>query len=1033
MQTTGGASTVALLSTEQRIQRLEARVHELGYWVDRSHADLERWSFDGEPMSLGEPWPDLEGVHVFAHRQVSVPEGWPLAEVRLELDVGGEGLVRIRYEDGSEDAWGHDPYHRRWALEQRSFTLGVEAVARLGLGTPNRGARLTTARLVRADVALEALERRLRLLLDAARTLAGAEVTDPLLECGERAVASLQWPSGTQSYVARTSQSEWMRSLWTPPEGTAPRSELNDEQHAAVEAAEARLERDVRELVSRYPSVGAIALTGHAHLDVAWLWPLEETRRKAVRSFHTAAGLLGLYGEFRFNQSSAQVYSFVEEDDPALFERVRKLVAERRWEPIGGMWVEPDMNMTAGESIVRQLLYGQRYFAARFGSTHDVCWLPDCFGFSPALPQLLVKAGITNFVTIKVNWSEVNRFPYDLFWWEGIDGSRVLAHTFDNPELGYNGNPGPGATVATWVNYRGKHKHPESLLSIGHGDGGGGVTEEMLMLARAAACFPRLPRLRFTRVDDYFEQARAAVEGEDVPTWVGELYLEYHRGTLTTQGRIKRAHRRAERDLVAAEVTGAMAALAGDKGVTPRLEDLWLVLLRNQFHDILPGSGIAEIYQASAAELDRVIVGAREAIGSNLERLARNVFDDGEQRGVMVVNPDLSARPLRAHLERSVLGAQEVDGGYVLSGPVQIPGLAAAVVVDPPRPAGLDVSPEHLDNEFLRVVLSGDGTIASIYDKRADREVLAGRGNQLWAYVDKPRAFDAWEIDVNYTDSAHELPASSPPVVTERGPHRIAVAVERRFRDSRVVQHVRLWSNSARLEFATMLDWHDRHWMIKSRWPLAVRSTHATFETAFGVVQRPTYRNTTWDAAQFEVAGHRFADLSEPGYGAAIVNDGRYGHHCLRNELGLTLLRSPAYPDPRADEGTQEIVYALVPHSGDWLAGGVLAEAEDLNRPLLIREVSVAGAQTWRAVALDGIPLGLGALKVAEDDDALVLRTYEPRGARGAADLDVPSGWSLDGELDLLESPTGPAQTSFGPFEVHSWRISRRDEGDSNG
>jgi alpha-mannosidase len=339
-------------------------------------------------------------------------------------------------------------------------------------------------------------------------------------------------------------------------------------------------------------------------------------------------------------------------------------------------------------------------------------------------------------------------------------------------------------------------------------------------------------------------------------------------------------------------------------------------------------------------------------------------------------------------------------------------------------PAGaVSASPDRLENDVVRVALAPDGTLASVWDKRAAREVLAGRGNQVWAYVDKPRKWDAWDVDASYAEEGAELLAAGPPEVIESGPHRAAVRVERVFRDSRVVQEVRLWAGSARIDFATRLDWHDRRWLVKARFPLAVRSDRATFETAFGVIERPTHRNTSWDEARFEVAGHRFADLSEPGYGAALLNDGRYGHHALGSELGLSLLRSPTWPDPLADEGVQEVTYALYPHAGQWLEGGVLAAAEDLNRPLLVHPVTAAAQARLRPVVLDGMPLGLGTLKALEDGGGLVLRAYEPQGARGSARLALPDDWTLESEADLLERSSGEAQLGFGPFQVRTWRL----------
>lgn len=1038
------------LSIEQRLHRLEVRLAELGHWRIRHQLPLGEWRFDGEPLGLGERWPNPEGLHVLTHPEAEIPAAWPLEETVLELDAGGESLLRVGYTDGSFERFGIDVNHLRFPLRQRRFSLEVEAVPRFPFGTPNRDPRLSTARLVWIDGAIERLHRRVRMVIEAARALESEDVVPPLVNAGEQALARLDWPTATEEYLDRIGESGEMLSLWALPRELDPyRAELTDLERESATAAAQELVGAFEELAARYPKHGAVALTGHAHIDLAWLWPLDETERKARRTFWTAVALLDRYPEFRFTQSSAQLYDIVEREDPALFERIREHVAKGGWEPVGGMWVEPDANMPSGESLVRQLLCGQRYFKEKFGFTHDVCWMPDCFGFTAALPQLLLGAGIRNFFTTKLTWSETNRFPHDLFWWEGLDGSRVLAHLFDNPWAlfaggeragtfsldegvtlysiaglgastvggilgGYNGDSGPLAVLDTWRKYRGKHASPETLLSVGWGDGGGGPTAEMVEQAREVALLPALPSVRFTRATEFYEATRRHIDASSLPAWAGELYLEFHRGTLTTQGRVKKLHRRAEHDLVAAETLASLDALLDGDSPAP-LAEQWKILLRNEFHDILPGSSIREVYERAEAELAGVGDAARQVIEQRLDAIVERLVPAGDAEALLVVNPHLSPQPLRV----------ELDDGSVVAGTDELAGLEARVIVEPSLPAPVRVSDRELENDLVRVVLNDDGTLASVLDKAAGREVLDGRGNQLWAYVDKPRLFDAWEIDPDYAKEGHDLAPAVSLEVVEHGPHRGAIRVEWRHRDSRIRQDVRLWSNSARIEFRTTLDWHDRRLLVKARFPLAARATHARFETAFGVVERPTHRNTSWDAARFEVAGHRFADLSEPGYGAALLNDGRYGHHALGNELGLSLLRSPVYPDPRADEGEQMFTYALYPHRGGWLEGGVLREAQDLNRPLLARRVAASGPTSWQPLRLEGLQLGLGTLKALEDGGGLVLRTYEPQGARGRVEASLAPGWTLDAELNLLEEELGPPELEFTPFRVRSWRLKR--------
>jgi alpha-mannosidase len=368
-----------------------------------------------------------------------------------------------------------------------------------------------------------------------------------------------------------------------------------------------------------------------------------------------------------------------------------------------------------------------------------------------------------------------------------------------------------------------------------------------------------------------------------------------------------------------------------------------------------------------------------------------------------------------------------VESGSVIAADRDILGLSAMVFVEGSLapPAGLSVKRGLLENRFVRIRLSPDGTLESVFDKRADRECLAGRGNQMRAYVDKPRLFDAWDIEEDYAAQSEEISAVGPAQIVERGQHRGALRFVRTYRGSTIVQTVRLWANSPRIEFKTDIDWHERRILLKAEFPLAIRAETAIFECAHGIVRRPTHRNTSWDQAKFEVAAHRFVDLSEHGFGVALLNDGKYGHHALGNEIGISLLRSPVNPDTLADEGAQSFTYALLPHPGDWLSGGVLSEAEDLNQPLLCRTVETAHESAWRAVGIDGMTLGLSGFKPAEEGSALILRTYEPAGARGAARVSLSNRWRIAGEVDILEETVGAASTSFAPFQVRSWRLQK--------
>ena len=826
----------------------------------------------------------------------------------------------------------------------------------------------------------------------------------PVMDLAEAAFHLLDWPTETQAYLRRIKPSAETQSIWVLPALSGTLEPLSDRTRASVIAARDHLKAGLKALQTRFPQEGTIAATGHAHIDLAWLWPMQETRRKAVRTFHTVLQLMDQFPEFQFNHSTAQLYDFVGQDDPALLAALTEKVRSGQWEPIGAMWVEPDTNMPSGESLIRQLLYGIRYFDRQFGKRSTVLWLPDVFGFSPVLPQLLRQVGMTAVFTIKTNWSERNKLPHDLFHWQGLDGSEVIMHTFENPADGYNAEMGPRATLGTWGNYQDKELHPESLICYGHGDGGGGPTEDYIQRLRQMQDFPVVPKIAHTNVSDWFDAIPSRLTAP-LPKWVGEIYLEYHRGTLTTQSRTKYLHRRAERALVTAEVLSSLAALRG-AAVSATLEPDWRVLLRNEFHDILPGSSIREVYEVAEAELSAVISSGMARQTDAMATLVAG-FTGGDADGLVIVNPDLSPRPLRLVSETPLPGGQQVEGGHLLAAPALIGGLSVLSVkaASLPVSSGLSVSPLRLENDLVKVRLNTDGTLASLWDKRAGRECLSGRGNQIWAFVDKPRYFDAWDIEEDYEANGQELLAIGNAKVTEQGPHRVAVQIERKFGASTITQTIRLWANSPRVEFKTDIDWHDRRVLVKSRTPLAIHADHATFECACGVIRRPTHRNTPWDAVKYEVAGHRFADLSENGFGVALLNDGKYGHDVTGNVMGLSLLRSPVFPDLLADEGKQSFTYALMPHSGDWIEGAVLAEAEDLNQPLLASAAKVASDQIWTAVEAKGRPLALSTLKPAEDGKGLILRLYEPCGGRAQPHLTLPDGWTIAGQVNLLEEP----------------------------
>ena len=1010
-----------LLSLDQRVRRARRRLGEIAIWRVRETKEIGGWSFDAKPIGLGQAWPDRLGVHELISGPFEVPAGWPLKEAKLALDVGGESLLTIVYDQGGWLQLGLDVNHNEFPLDARRGRLEVEAVARAPFGQVIEDPRLRRAELRWVETGLIDLAQTIDLAIGLAAGLGQHELSPLVLELVENAMARLDLPTRTEDVVGRESPfargyggRELEPKAW-------PITALSADARASVTEALTWLQGELRALKTQFPPHGAVAYVGHAHLDTAWLWPIEETRRKARRTFSTAVDLLKRNPDFRFAQSFAEYYRYLEDDDPDLLDLVKAQVKAGGWAPTGGLWVEPDINMPSGESLVRQAMYGQLYFQRTFGVRHTTGWLPDTFGFSPTLPQILKGAGLTSLFTIKLGWSETNPFPHTRFWWEGIDGSKVLVQQFNRPEDTYNGQVNPASLLRAWRNHTDRRFASEVLQPIGYGDGGGGVTAEMIAAQKVLADFPLLPATRFATPEAYFKTAHAEAETAPFATWVGELYLEYHRGVLTSQGRTKRLHRQAERGLVAAEALAGMAALLG--GEQPAsLEDRWRTLMVNQFHDILPGSSITEVYVRTERELAEVVAAADAASDTAMDDIADRLAGPGED-GLLVVNPDLNERPVRLQSATPIPGGQAAEEGFVLASSARVPGLGA-LTGHVPREASVKVDGRVLENRFLRVEFADDGSLSRVYDKKAEREVLDGRGNQIWAYRDQPRDYDAWDVEEDYQRAGEEITADSIEIV-EAGGQRGALRITRTHKASTIVQSVRLWANSPRVDFHTRFDWHDRRILVKARFPLAIRADQATFECAFGVHHRPTHANTSWDAAKFEVAAHRFVDLSEPGYGAALLNDGRYGCHARGSELGLSLLRSPILPDKLADEGVQNLTYSLLPHAGDWIAGDVLAEAEDLNRPLFHRPIRARDAE-HRFLKVAGTDVALGALKPAEDGDGLILRVYESAGARGPIAIDPPKGWTVAGEVNLLEDAIDAPSRHIHPFEIRSWRLKRK-------
>jgi len=803
------------------------------------------------------------------------------------------------------------------------------------------------------------------------------------------------------------------------------------------------------------PSAQRFGCIGHAHIDVLWLWPYRETVRKCAHTFSTAIKLMGEYPEYLFVQSQPQLYQMTRAHYPALYEKVRQAAASGQWKPAGAMWVEPDCNLTGGESLVRQILLGKELFRREFDVEVREAWLPDSFGFCGSLPQILKQSGIDYFVTQKLNWGAPVAFPYDSFWWEGIDGSRVFSHF--PPTDNYNCRVTAEEMLRGERAYVEKDRANSQLYIFGYGDGGGGPTRAMLEFLSRARDFEGLPRCEPMAPSDFFD--RLVAESDSFPVWVGELYYPYHRGTYTTQAQIKRNNRRAETLLHDAEVWSAVAtAGCGVSYPAEALREAWRLLCLCQFHDVLPGSSVGEVYREAEAFHAEAREKAAPALQEALDCLAGRI-ETGARPGrplvvfnslgwersgpVFIEEPaiqrlramDAENRPMRLQKTRDgwLLWAEKVPPyGYKTFWYDEGTAVATAAPEDEPK-----ARPRALENRYYRIELDEAGEIRRFFDKETGRDVLAEgeTGNQLRLFEDIPHNWDAWEIDADYRDKTWPVRDTRKIEVAEEGPVRAAIRVQRQFGQSKLTQTIILWADSRRVDFETEVDWHESHKLLKAAFPLAVRALNATYEIAFGHVERPTHTNTVRDALQFEVPAHRWADLSENGYGVALLNDCKYGYDARRHVLSLSLLRSPKQPDPEADMGAHRFTYSLLPHADDFRQGGVIRHGYELNTPLLARPVRTArigiGALVSQSFfSVDAPNVVIETIKQAEEGKGVVVRLYEAWGRRGRARLLTSLPFKHAERVNLMEERIngatlagGVVDLQFGPHEIVTVRL----------
>ncbi len=978
-----------------------------------------------EPFAVGDAWGPRWGTTWF-HLQGRVPAEWAGQEVVLRLEAlragsevpGGEFLIFSAVDGRLSPRLGLSFQHAAASLFSsagggEAVDLYVEAAANpttpedrmAGFdwpelrpdpgGTP--GFVLTRCELAVRRPVVRALARDLRLAIGLATEQApGSAPEGDTHVCLAGACDALD-PADVAGTAAAA------HAALSPLFQTGPHPSTNGNGHAPM------------------PAPARVTAVGHAHIDTAWLWPLRETIRKCARTFATAVTLMEDFPEYRFVCSGAQHLVWMEERYPDLFARIAERVRTGQFVPVGGMWVEADCNMASGEALVRQIVLGKRYFADRFGVDCREAWLPDAFGYTAALPQIMAAAGIDWFISQKLSWNEMNPFPHHTFWWEGIDGTRVRAHF--PPADTYNG-------VMSVRQLLRSARAARSIYPFGHGDGGGGPTREMLEAARRVNDLDGAPTVALEPPAAFF----AAVEADPapLPVWVGDLYLEKHRGTFTSQAGIKRGNRKGEAALQAAELwTAAMSAGPGgpraEAAVTAELEAAWRLLLTNQFHDILPGSSIRWVAEEAEAQLADVARRADAVAGAALDAIASAVDTSRVAEPAVVFNPTPFPR-------REVVAVN--DRLHV----VEVPALGWTTIeaAADTTPDGVSVGDGWMANAHLLLEWDDDGRLTRVFDGEHDREVLAegAFGNLFQLHEDRPRDYDAWDVDREYLDTVTDLAgdALTGPVeieIVEAGGPRGAVRFRRSFGASVIDQTMVLETGSRRVDFVTEVDWHEDHKFLKVAFPVAVHAATARFEIQFGHLCRPTHANTSYEQARFEVCAQRWADLSEAGYGVALLNDCKYGYDVRGHTLRLSLLRAPTAPDPLCDRGRHQFTYALLPHGGDLTR--VIAAGYALGAPLETRTPqSSTGARPgeYSLITVSDPGFVMETVKAADDGRGVIVRGYETLGGRRRVRLipGVPCTAAVRSDLlerdgEAVEVDGDGITLTVRPFELVTLRL----------
>lgn len=998
--------TVLKVLDEQRLS-LIAPVENIRYKKCDYKKDATLPSYDTlEPYTQGTVWSDKMDEHAWFCFTVNAPN-----------EVGeGEFILKIRTDETD------------WDAVNPQFIVYVDGEIRQGLDTNHMTVRLSGKSSYKLHIyAYAGMHYKINVRFYADIMIEHPEIT--------KLYYDVLIPSQVLEYADENSKE--YHEIITRLNSALTRLNLlkvpSEEFYASVPDAIAYLDKELYNNLCKDKEVTTVSI-GHTHIDVAWLWSLKQTREKVQRSFSTVIDLMKRYPEYKFMSSQSVLYKMLKEDCPELYAEIKEMVKAGRWEVEGAMWVEADCNLSSGESLIRQVQYGKNFFREEFGKESKVLWLPDVFGYSAALPQILRKSGVDWFVTSKIGWNDVNTMPYDTFKWRGIDGTEINSHFLTaQPQkkgLGFDrySSYGPMATAqevnGSFNRYQQKELTNEAIMTFGYGDGGGGPTEQMLeSLRRTEKGIPGCAQTKIKFASEFLDKIAKNIRKypELGPVWQGELYLEFHRGTYTSIARNKRNNRQCEFLTLDAEAMSVMMnKLSGKPFPKSQLHNNWELLLTNQFHDIIPGSSIPEVYEQSDKDYECI----RSLTGKIRGEAYDHIASRTQSEGYVVFNP-------HSFKNSSTV---KIDGKSVFV--KDIPAKGYKVISPDITDTGVTISGKTVSTKFFTVKFDDSYNIVSLYDKKNHRQVIknGAKANRFIVLEDYNDCYPTWELQFSSRDKQYNIDTVSDVFVINDGA-RHGIHVKRHHMDSVIEQVIWFYADMPKIDFETKVDWHQIKQLLKVSFPVDINSDKASYEIQFGTIERPTHFNTTWDQAKFEVCGHKYADLSEGSYGVSLINDCKYGHDIHNGDIRLTLIKcdwNPGNTGVYNDQGEHVFTYSIYPHAGNLASCDVVKYAYDLNMPMTAVKSHGDGTlpSEYSLVSVNRDNVIIETVKEAEYSTDTIVRMYETKNTHTRATVkfgfDVKEAYIADlceNEVRRLNVKNNSVTLDIKPFEIVTLKL----------